>query len=140
MLHPDVRPITVLLVEDDPVTRELTAEILRAGGFAVAAASTGERALLALREEGARIDWLVTKADLPGLVCGTILADEYRTRRPERPVLIASDRLAAGPAVRGAIAVRERAPYDVLDILRGLTAAEAGAEAPTQAAATACAA
>ncbi|HEX2553829.1 MAG TPA: response regulator [Microvirga sp.] len=123
MLSADPRTATVLLVEDDPVTRELAVQILQAGGFAAVAAPTGERALLALREVGAAFDWLVTKADLPGLVCGFVVADEFRTRRPGRPVVLTSDRLAAtGSAPRGAIVARERAPYDLLDILRGLAA------------------
>jgi CheY-like chemotaxis protein len=130
MSRSDARPITVLLVEDDAVTRELMAQVLRTGGFEVVSAPTGERALLTLREERAAIDWLVTKVDLPGLACGWIVADEFRTQRPGRAAVFASDRLAgAGSVVRGAIVARERAPYDVLDILRGLAATEAQAEA-----------
>ena len=128
MPRSDVRPVTVLLVEDDAVTRELTAHVLTAGGFAVEAVPTGERALLALRAERAA-DWLVTKVDLPGLACGRIVADEYRTRRPDRPAILTSDRLAAsGASVSGAVAARERTPHEVLDVLRALAAMESRAD------------
>ncbi len=123
-------PATVLLVEDDAVTRELTAAALTAGGFEVVAVPSGERALLALMREGAAVAWLVTKVDLPGLACGRVVADEYRSRCPDRPVVFTSDRLAAmGAAPSGAIVARERAPHDVLDILRGLVAQAARRDA-----------
>ncbi len=135
MIPAVARSMSVLLVEDDPVVRELTVQALRTGGFHVVPAPTGERALLALREQGAALDWLVTKVDLPGLACGWIVADEYRTHRPDRPVVFASDRLAeAGSTARGSIFTRERAPFDVLDILRGLSDMDAHTQAAPAAA------
>ena len=39
------------------------------------------------REWPRRIDWLYTKAELPGLVDGWILPDEFHQAHPSRPVL-----------------------------------------------------
>jgi hypothetical protein len=50
-------------------------------------AATGEQGLRLLRSRLGRIDWLYTKAELPGLVDGWILADEFHRARPGRPVL-----------------------------------------------------
>src|SRR4051794_26263177 len=36
-----------------------------------------------------RVDWLITQADLPGLVDGSMLADEFHHVHPGRPVLYA---------------------------------------------------
>lgn len=81
---------TVLVVEDDAISRELLNQLLIASGYDAIPASTGERALLTLCEKGAAIDWLVSKVSLPGLVCGWILADEYHEHHPDRPVLLIS--------------------------------------------------
>src|SRR5689334_15838898 len=78
----------VLVVEDDAITRELLIQLLSTGGFDAISAPTGERALLALCHHGNEIDWLVTKVSLPGLVCGWMLADEYRQHHPDRPAVL----------------------------------------------------
>ena len=80
----------ILVVDDNPIVRETLAEWLRAGGYEVATASTGERAFLMLRDERRWVGWLYTRADLPGLIDGAILADEYHDRFPGRPVVIAA--------------------------------------------------
>ncbi len=88
---------TVLVVEDDALTRELLAQLLQAGGYDVIATPTGERALLVLCHQGEEIDWLVSKVSLPGLVCGWVLADEYHDHHPGRPALLLSDLDPAAP-------------------------------------------
>ena len=67
----------VLVVDDDPETRESVGEALEQAGFDPTLAATGEQGLVLLREWPCRIDWLYTKAELPGLVDGWILADEF---------------------------------------------------------------
>ncbi|MFL5156848.1 MAG: response regulator, partial [Microvirga sp.] len=74
---------TVLVVEDDAITRELLAQLLQTSGFEVMASPNGERALLTLCQQGDEIDWLVSKVSLPGLVCGWILKDEYQSHHPD---------------------------------------------------------
>ena len=80
----------ILVVDDNPIVRETLAEWLRAGGYEVATAATGERAFLMLRDERRWVGWLYTRAVLPGLIDGAILADEYHDRYSDRPVVIAA--------------------------------------------------
>src|SRR3954462_1912238 len=77
----------VLVVDHDPETRERVGEALAQAGFKPALAAMGEQGLLLLREWPRRIDWLYTKTELPGLVDGWILADEFYQAHPSRPVL-----------------------------------------------------
>src|SRR4051812_34353581 len=77
----------VLVVEDDAKTRERVGEALAQAGFGPTLAGTGEQGLLLLREWPRRINWLYTKTELPGLVDGWILADEFHQAHPSRPVV-----------------------------------------------------
>ena len=72
----------VLVVDDDPETRESVGEALEQAGFDPTLAAMGEQGLVLLREWPRRIDWLYTKAELPGLVDGWILADEFHQAHP----------------------------------------------------------
>jgi CheY-like chemotaxis protein len=112
---------TVLVVEDDAIIRELLTQLLLTGGFDVLSTSTGDRALLTLCQMGAEIDWLVSEASLPGLVCGWILTDEYRKHHPDRPVLLISP--MADPARMSSeqvVLVPPATPMRVLEVLRAL--------------------
>jgi CheY-like chemotaxis protein len=117
---------TVLVVENDPVTRELLETILRTAGCQVLAVPTGNAGLLSLCQLQARIDWLVTRVRLPGLVGGWLLADEYRQHNPDRPVILLSEVIpeAECPSV-DTVFVPPHAPMRVLEVLKGLTNAKA---------------
>jgi CheY-like chemotaxis protein len=82
---------TVLVVENDSVTRELLDGVLRTAGCQVLAVPTGNAGLLSLCQHRAHIDWLVTRVNLPGLVDGWLLANEYHQHNPERPVILLSE-------------------------------------------------
>jgi len=77
----------VLVVDDDAETRESVGQALDRAGFAPTRAATGEQGLVLLREWPHRIDWLYTKTELPGLVDGWILAEEFHQAHSSRPVL-----------------------------------------------------
>jgi CheY-like chemotaxis protein len=112
---------TVLVVEDDAITRELLTQLLQTGGYKVLAVQTGERALLVLCQLGVEIDWLVSKARLPGLVCGSILADEYHEHHPGRPALLVSPLNPIDvPSSATAIFLPDGAPLRVLEVLQAL--------------------
>lgn len=80
----------VLVVEDNEILLETLAAVFERQGLSVVTATTGEDALLLLREHGAGIDWLFTDIRLPGLIDGWTVADEYRLSHPLRPVAYAS--------------------------------------------------
>ena len=76
---------TVLVVEDEPVVRDLVIEVLHDLGYRTIEAQDGP-AGLSIVESSARIDLLVTDVGLPGLD-GRQLADRARAARPGLKVL-----------------------------------------------------
>ena len=117
---------TVLVVDDDDSSRDLLAQVLETGGFDVIAASTGERALLTLCQEGDEIDWLVSKVNLPRLVCGWLLADEYHTHHPDRAALLVSPALNTAKMLSAhAIFIPPATPMRALEVLKALRTPEA---------------
>jgi len=82
----------ILIADPDPAFRDHLTRHLRAHGFEVLTAATGERAFHILRDWHRSVGWLYTRANLPGLIDGWILADEYRDRHPDRAAVIAASR------------------------------------------------
>jgi CheY-like chemotaxis protein len=121
---------TVLVVEDDAITRELLAQLLQTSGFEVMASPNGERALLTLCQQGDEIDWLVSKVSLPGLVCGWILKDEYQSHHPDRPVLLIAPLDPAEIPSAHAVFVPPASPVRVLEVLQALRGPEAAQVVP----------
>ena len=76
---------TVLVVEDEPVIRNLVVEVLQDLGYRALEARDGPSGLKLLQSRQ-RIDLLVTDVGLPGLN-GRQLADQARVRRPDLKVL-----------------------------------------------------
>jgi PAS domain S-box-containing protein len=85
----DVRGRRVLVVDDDPPVREITATMLRAMGAEVIEAGSGGAALEWLDQAGARCDLMVVDFAMPGMN-GAELAAVVRTRWPRIPVLFAT--------------------------------------------------
>ena len=88
----------------------------------VITAETGTRAFLVLRDFSRAIDWLYTRAALPGLIDGWILADAYHDRHADRPVILAG--AAAGLSSQGDIVLNQPTPKAVFDALRRALACE----------------
>jgi PAS domain S-box-containing protein len=76
---------TVLVVEDEPVVRDLIVEVLGDLGYQALEAGDGPSGLKLLQSKR-RIDLLITDVGLPGLN-GRQLADQAREKRPELKVL-----------------------------------------------------
>lgn len=89
----------VLIVEDNYLLLDVLTRACERSGSTVIAVSSGEAALMVIREMGAAIDWLCTDIDLPGLVDGWSVADAFRALHPGRPVVYIS----------GAVHPRQRA-------------------------------
>ncbi|MCK6472198.1 MAG: PAS domain S-box protein [Planctomycetes bacterium] len=79
----------VLLVEDDAGVRDLAETVLRAHGYSVVVAATGEEALAQADSATAPIDILVTDVVMPG-ISGRQVAEELAPRMPKMKVLYLS--------------------------------------------------
>jgi putative two-component system response regulator len=75
----------VLVIDDEPIIRELIAEILADAGHDVAAAASAEEGLLRLGDREVSI--VVSDIVMPGLT-GLELLEEVRARRPSLPVVL----------------------------------------------------
>jgi CheY-like chemotaxis protein len=76
---------TVLVVEDEPVVRNLVVEVLEDLGYRALEAADGPSGLKILQSER-RIDLLISDVGLPGLN-GRQMADQARERRPGLKIL-----------------------------------------------------
>jgi len=97
----------VLVVDDDAVAAALLEQLLRMAGFDAVTARTGEAALALMIEQRDAIGWLVAKAELPGLVCGRVLADEFSRWHP----------------ASSAVVLATIAPVQAVEMLKGVRAA-----------------
>lgn len=80
---------TILLVDDDEIVRDTVAAMLEDFGFIVVQAPGGAEAL-AILEQGATIDLLLTDVVMPGEISGRILAERAAVARPGLRVLFTS--------------------------------------------------
>ncbi len=80
---------TVLLVEDDPIVREVTRLQLERLGYRVVAASSGEEALERVRAQASSFDVLITDLIMPG-INGEELSRRVRELAPGLPTLFVS--------------------------------------------------
>ncbi|MBV1857844.1 MAG: response regulator [Nannocystaceae bacterium] len=88
---PALRPRggTVLAVEDEPALLQLTARLLRKGGYDVLTATNGDEALEVARRHEGRLDLLLTDVVMPRMN-GKQLASALRALRPSIRVLYVS--------------------------------------------------
>ena len=84
---PQRAPLRVLVVEDDPMVREVTAAYLHADGHSVALAANGDEALRQLGD--GTFDLVVTDRAMPGM-SGDQLARAVKERSPGLPVILLS--------------------------------------------------
>jgi CheY-like chemotaxis protein len=80
---------TILLVEDDTMTCQLTAELLSSLGYSVTAACSGEEALQKCSAHEGSIDLLMTDVVMPGM-SGKMVADAVRKTCPSIKVIFIS--------------------------------------------------
>lgn len=113
----------VLVVQDDAISRELIAHLLRMSGYEPLAADTGESGFTTIRRWRGRIDCLFSTIRLPGLIDGWIVGDEFRRLNPNRPILYVSDgSVGLRSNIPGAIYLQAPAsPLEVLERIKGLT-------------------
>ncbi|MDH5676194.1 MAG: response regulator [Myxococcales bacterium] len=79
----------ILLVDDEPIIRELGGRLLEAEGYEVVVAASGDDAWKRVIDSDAGFDLLLTDVVMPGLN-GYELAERWRDRFPEAPILMMS--------------------------------------------------
>ncbi len=84
--------MSVLLVEDEPLIREIMSECLQDAGYEVVEAESGLQAVAALGDPARRFTLLVTDFHMPGGIDGGQVADLVRQACPNIPVVIVSGR------------------------------------------------
>ena len=121
---------TILLVDDEPLILATTAEALRSHDYRVLTTDDGHEALRIAREDGHRIDLVLTDMMMPG-VDGASLAAHIAASPHDIPVL-ASSGLAAGaelmPSATSGITAFLAKPYTVPTLLGAVRLALDGAE------------
>lgn len=80
---------TILLVEDEPVVREVTRAVLQRAGYLVLEANGPRQAIDLSQTYEGRIDLLLTDVVMPGMN-GPDLATELRTNQPQMAMLFMS--------------------------------------------------
>lgn len=84
--------VCVLLVEDEPLIREIMAEGLLDAGFEVVEARDGEAAIKLICDPPRVFSVLVTDFHMPGRYDGAAVASRMRRSCPKMPVVIATGR------------------------------------------------
>ena len=85
-------PAVVLVVEDEPLLRELTVEFVEEAGFVALEAGDADEAV-ALLQARSDIAVLFTDINMPGSMDGLRLAHTVRERWPSIRILVASGRV-----------------------------------------------
>lgn len=94
----DVRPLRILLVEDNDDVRDVVETMLRKVGFEVTAAAGAEEALRIFRKESGVTDIVITDVVMPG-VSGKELVSQIRAEKMDAKVVFISgytDEIIAG--------------------------------------------
>lgn len=81
---------TILIVEDEPVLREMANMILKECGYSILEAGSGKEALELWRQRASEINLLVTDIVMPEGVSGVELAESIRESQPDLKVVFTS--------------------------------------------------
>ncbi|MBP9900891.1 MAG: response regulator [Verrucomicrobia subdivision 3 bacterium] len=81
---------TILLVEDEPLLRELVAKVLKEYDYRVLEAETGVEALRVWDASQGKVDLLLTDMVMPGGITGAELAQQLRKRKSDLRVIYSS--------------------------------------------------
>jgi PAS domain S-box-containing protein len=122
----------VLVVEDEPMVREIVTANLRGAGYQVLEASNGEEALEVAGARVGELDLVVTDRIMPRMG-GDVLAERLRRLRPDLPVLLMSG-YAESPTPEGLGAPVDllAKPFSRSELLRKAAALRAGAAPSAQ--------
>ena len=81
---------TILIVEDEPMLRDLAREILKDSGYQILEAASGREALAVWQQHAGKIDLLLTDMVMPDGISGVQLADRLVAEFPGLKVVFMS--------------------------------------------------
>jgi two-component system, cell cycle response regulator CpdR len=114
---------TALVVEDDPMQREMICILLEESDYDVIQCESAEAAALVLDKFSNSLAFMMTDVSLAGRMTGVQLAHIARARNPELDVVVTSGRDLPGPLPNGVKFWSK--PWAALDILREAELAQA---------------
>lgn len=109
---------TILLVDDEPLLREIAAAMLSEEGYETRVAADATEALAILRDHGS-ISVVITDINMPGMN-GIELAEQLGRERPETRVIFASGREDLAPALISTQRQVLMKPYSVSQLLEAV--------------------
>ncbi len=98
---------TVLVVDDEPTVLTVLVAILKAKGYGVIAARTGQEAVRLFRDRGTAVDLLLTDVVMPGM-SGVEVAENLLETDPELKVLFIAG-MPDSPDINDYVLARGRA-------------------------------
>jgi DNA-binding NtrC family response regulator len=107
---------TALIVEDDPMQREMISLLLEESDYDVISCESAEAAELVLNRSGGRVVLLMTDVQLAGRMNGVELAHIAKQRNPRLNVVVTSGRPLSQPLPSDAKFWSK--PWAPLDVLR----------------------
>jgi PAS domain S-box-containing protein len=116
---PALKPLTVLVVDDDPLVLMNTSAMLEDLGHAVIEASSGDQALRVLRRSAEAVDLMITDQMMPHMT-GVQLIALLKSERAALPVILASG-YAELPEDSLTGLVRLSKPFVQADLARALS-------------------
>jgi two-component system, cell cycle sensor histidine kinase and response regulator CckA len=105
----DLRPATILVVDDEPEVRAVVIAMLRDSGYRVLDAADAGSALDLITNSDIAVDLVVSDVVMPG-IGGPELAEQIHARAPGMPVVFVSgyaDIAPTAPGLRGATLLRK---------------------------------
>jgi CheY-like chemotaxis protein len=81
---------TILVVEDEPVLREMASNILKDCGYRIFEASSGKEALNQWQQRAKEIDLLLTDVVMPEGISGVNLAEQLLVNHPHLKIILTS--------------------------------------------------
>ena len=135
-MTPQPQPERILIVDDDVMSREVLTMLLGSEGFAVEAVSSGDAALIRLRDGSPTVDLVLTDLQMPGLA-GPELARALRQVCPPSTLILGMSGSAAHASVTeafDAFLLKPFRPQQLLDVRqarRPPKVVDAGAETPS---------
>ncbi len=107
---------TALVVEDDPMQRQMIGLLLEESDFDVIECESAEDAELVLQRSGSSLDLMMTDVNLAGAMDGVALAHVAKRCNPDLDVIVTSGKPLPQPLPSGAKFWSK--PWAPLDVIR----------------------